>query len=137
MPPLAVLRRRRGLPRRARGTTRVSDDGNDGLRQLQLEIGGSFFELIEFSLTRRGRGKVIRGVYGVNVAKVREVVRLPRINPLSSRVKGIAGLFELRGVPIPAVSLSVALGDEETEQTAAQQVIVTEFSSKRAGFIVD
>ena len=109
----------------------------DDMKKLQLELGGSFFELIEFSLTRRVRGRPIKGVYGVNVAKVREVVRLPKINPLASRIKGIAGVFELRGIPIPAVHLSAALGDDETELKPNQQIIVTEFSQKRAGFIVE
>jgi two-component system chemotaxis response regulator CheV len=107
------------------------------MTQLQLEIGGSFFELIEFSLTRKVNAKIIKGIYGVNVAKVREVVRMPKINSLASRVKGVAGVFELRGIPIPAVSLNVALGDDESEIEPSQQIIVTEFSQKRAGFIVD
>lgn len=107
------------------------------LSELQLELGGSFFELIEFSLTRNLNGKVVKGVYGVNVAKVREVVRMPKINPLSSRIKGVAGIFELRGVPIPAVHLAMALGDPAAELQPNQQVIVTEFSQKRAGFVVD
>lgn len=107
------------------------------MTKLQLEIGGSFFELIEFSLTRKVRGKVIKGIYGVNVAKVREVVRMPKINALASRIRGVAGVFELRGIPIPAVSLNLALGDESAEVEQGQQIIVTEFSQKRAGFIVD
>ena len=105
--------------------------------KLEMELGGSVFELIEFSLTRMIRGKPVMGLYGVNVAKVREVVRMPVINPLSSRVRGVAGIFELRGIPIPAVNLVVALGDEYSEPLATQQIIVTEFGQKRAGFIVD
>ncbi len=107
------------------------------MTKLQLEIGGSFFELIEFSLTRRVRGQTIKGIYGVNVAKVREVVRMPKINTLASRIKGVAGVFELRGIPIPAVSLNMALGDDVADVQQSQQIIVTEFSQKRAGFIVD
>jgi two-component system chemotaxis response regulator CheV len=107
------------------------------IRKLQLEVGGTFFELIEFTLTRHIGGKTLTGTYGVNVAKVREVVRMPKINALASRVKGVAGVFELRGVPIPAVSLAVALGDEPSEPRPTQQIIVTEFSRKRAGFVVD
>ena len=30
------------------------------IRELQLEIGGSVFELIEFSLTRHVRGKAVK-----------------------------------------------------------------------------
>jgi len=110
---------------------------SDDIRKLKLEVGSSCFELIEFALARRIRGRLVRGIYGVNVAKVREVVRMPKINPLASRIKGVAGLFELRGIPIPAVNLSVALGDDEVEPQANQQIIVTEFSMKRAGFIVE
>lgn len=105
--------------------------------RLNLEVDGTFFELIEFSVTRRVRGRLIKGRYGVNVAKVREVVRMPRINPLVSRYQGVAGIFELRGVPIPAVHLATALGDELAEENPKQQLIVAEFSHKRAGFIVD
>jgi two-component system chemotaxis response regulator CheV len=103
----------------------------------ELELGSSYFELIEFSLTRRVRGKDVQGRYGVNVAKVREVVRMPKINPLASGIKGLAGVFELRGVPIPAVHLAAALGDADAEPQPGQQIIVTEFSLKRAGFIVN
>lgn len=105
--------------------------------RLDLEVDGGFFELIEFSVTRQIRGRLVKGLYGVNVAKVREVVRMPRINPLVSRYRGIAGIFELRGVPIPAVHLATALGDDELQENPKQQLIVAEFSQKRAGFIVD
>lgn len=102
-----------------------------------FEIGGSYFELIEFSLLRRlPDGRDMIGTYGINVAKVREVVHMPKINPLASRVSGIAGIFELRGIPIPAVNLCAVLGDFQSPITHEQQIIVTEFSQKRAGFIV-
>jgi len=102
-----------------------------------FEVGGNYFELIEFSLQRNlPGGRVIKGNYGVNVVKVREVVHMPRINPLSSSVPGIAGIFELRGIPIPAVNLCMVLGDYNSPITADQQIIVTEFSQKRAGFVV-
>ncbi|NRA67816.1 MAG: chemotaxis protein CheV [Pseudobacteriovorax sp.] len=104
----------------------------------QFEIGGNFFELIEFSLLRRmPDGRIYGGIYGVNVAKVREVVHMPRINPLASSIDGVAGIFELRGIPIPAVNLNRILGDTNAPIRDDQQIIVTEFSQKRAGFIVN
>ena len=103
----------------------------------QFEVGRTFFELIEFSLERKlSDGRVIKGIYGVNVAKVREVVHMPKINPLASRIPGVAGIFELRGVPIPAINLCQILGDFGAQTSTEQQIIVTEFSAKRAGFIV-
>jgi two-component system, chemotaxis family, chemotaxis protein CheV len=103
----------------------------------QYEIGGNFFELIEFSLNRRlPDGSLLKGIYGVNVAKVREVVHMPKINPLASRIPGVAGIFELRGVPIPAINLCRILGDYDAPVNPEMQIVVTEFSEKRAGFIV-
>lgn len=104
----------------------------------QLELASGAFELIEFSLDRvLPNGEVLRGRYGVNVAKVREVVRMPKINPLGTSVSGVAGIFELRGVPIPAVVLTEVLGDPAKPVAPDHQIIVVEFSSKRAGFVVN
>jgi len=98
----------------------------------------STFELIEFSLKRRlANGDEIIGRYGINVAKVREVVRLPKINPLATTIAGVAGIFELRGVAIPAIHLCKVLGDSDCKISSEQLVIVSEFSQRRAGFIVD
>lgn len=103
----------------------------------QYEVGANFFEMIEFALDRRlPNGDVMRGIYGVNVVKVREVVRIQKINPLASAHPGIAGVFELRGVPIPAINLCHVLGDPQAALTPDMQIIVTEFAKKRAGFIV-
>lgn len=96
-----------------------------------------FFEFLEFAVGRNGSGRGSRRAYGINIGKVREVVRLPVINPLSSGPKGIAGVFELRGSPIHAVDLALALGDESSEISDSQQVIVVESGHKRAGLIVE
>jgi two-component system chemotaxis response regulator CheV len=104
---------------------------------LDIEIGGSVFELIEFTLDRQlPDGTKIAGRYGVNVAKVREVIRMANINPLGSTVPAMPGIFELRGIPIPAVNLCRVLGDQVSPIRPDQQIIVAEFSNKRAGFIV-
>ncbi len=101
------------------------------------EPQSSSLDLIEFTLDRLlPDGSAMEANYGVNVAKVREVVRLPAINPLAAKIKGIAGLFELRGVPIPAIDLAQILGDASGNTGPSRQIIVTEFSKKRAGFIV-
>jgi two-component system chemotaxis response regulator CheV len=104
----------------------------------RLKMGENVFELIEFSLERQLKdGTVMNGRYGVNVAKVREVVRMPKINPLASGIPGVAGIFELRGVPIPAIHLGQMLGDKNAIIRPTDQIIVVEFSRRRAGFIVD
>ncbi|MES2743858.1 MAG: chemotaxis protein [Bdellovibrionota bacterium] len=100
--------------------------------------GDGYFELIEFSLVRHlADGREIKGTYGVNVVKVREVIHMPKINPLASSVPGVEGIFELRGAPIPAVNLCTILGDHRLPVNPDDQIIVTEFAHKRAGFIVN
>ncbi len=97
-----------------------------------------YFELIEFSLIRQlPDGRQLKGTYGVNVVKVREVILMPKINPLASSVSGVEGIFELRGAPIPAVNLCTILGDARGPINPDDQIIVTEFAHKRAGFIVN
>ena len=104
----------------------------------RIKMGENIFELIEFALARHLKdGSTIVGRYGVNVAKVREVVRMPKINPLASGIPGVAGVFELRGVPIPAIHLTQMLGDKSAIIKPTDQIIVVEFSRRRAGFIVD
>lgn len=75
-------------------------------------------------------------VFGVNVAKVREVIRLPRIVPCLSSSPEVLGVFNLRGHPIPAIHLALALGYSNEPVGPTSQVIVTEFSQRLAGFIV-
>ena len=96
-----------------------------------ITAGSNLFELIEFSVARG-----TPTLYGVNVAKVREVIRLPHIVPCLTNCPEVLGVFNLRGVPIPAIHLSRALGYQSDEVTATSQVIVTEFSRRVAGFVV-
>lgn len=117
----------------------MSQQDNENMENIAVETSGkNLFELIEFSLIRNlSEEESIKGIYGINVAKVREVVKLPKINRLASTIKGVEGVFELRGVPIPAINLCQILGDYKSPITSNHQIIVTEFSGKRAGFIVN
>jgi len=96
-----------------------------------ITAGSNLFELIEFSVTRSAPT-----LYGVNVAKVREVIRLPHIVPCLTTCPEVLGVFNLRGVPIPAIHLSKAIGYTDDEVNTNSQVIVTEFSRRVAGFVV-
>ncbi len=105
-----------------------------------IQVGSNIFELIEFTVSKPveaadgTRPKPI--LYGVNVAKVREVIRLPEIVPCLTNAPEVLGVFNLRGLPIPVIHLAKALGIPDAPISPTSQVIVTEFSKRLAGFIV-
>ncbi|WP_371365060.1 Chemotaxis protein CheV [Sporomusa rhizae] len=92
-----------------------------------LETGTNEFEIVEFSI-----GPVC---YGINVAKVREVInpipitRMPNVHPW------VDGIFTLRGRVMPLVNLPRCLGSEST--TTSPKVIVSELNNFYVGFLVD
>jgi two-component system, chemotaxis family, chemotaxis protein CheV len=103
-----------------------------------LEVGSNLFELIEFTLTSESKPML----FAVNVAKVREVIRLPPYSSAMSQSDGILGIFNLRGSPVPLIHLTKVVGllpsnFQASPETIQGQVIVTEFTGKVAGFLVD
>lgn len=109
-----------------------------------LQVGSNLFELIEFTVTRpRNPNDPAAGnvpakpmVYGVNVAKVREVIRLPEITPCLTTTPEVLGVCNLRGVPVPAIHLARSLGYQGVEVHPSDQMIVTEIAQRLAAFIV-
>ena len=105
-----------------------------------IQVGSNIFELIEFTVSKtvdvEGSDRKTPILYGVNVAKVREVIRLPNIVPCLTNAPEVLGVFNLRGLPIPVIHLAKALGGGNEPISPTSQVIVTEFSKRLAGFIV-
>ncbi|MBI4807198.1 MAG: chemotaxis protein CheV [Desulfovibrio sp.] len=107
-----------------------------------LEAGTNELEIVEFFLDETvtegdpsGQG-AYKGYYGVNVAKVLEIIRLPRVTALPEvSHPSVLGAFNLRNHIIPLVDLSVWLGKERTE-LESPKVIVTEFNRVTTAFMV-
>jgi two-component system chemotaxis response regulator CheV len=87
----------------------------------------SEFEIIEFSVGEAN--------YGVNVAKVREVINPVPVTQLPNSHPYIDGIFTLRGQMIPLVNLSCCLGVEDQE-FSTQNIIVSEIHHYLIGFLV-
>ena len=103
-----------------------------------LEAGTNELEIVEFYLDEieGPDNKTYKGYYGVNVAKVLEIIRQPRITELPEvRHKAILGAFNLRSQIIPLVDLTLWLG-KEREPSDTTKVIVTEFNSVTTAFMV-
>ena len=103
-----------------------------------LEAGTNELEIVEFHIDELEPDGVTpyKGYYGVNVAKVLEIIRLPKVTELPEvRDKSVLGAFNLRSQIIPLVDLALWLGKKHTSVDAAK-VIVTEFNNVTTAFMV-
>ncbi|MEG1610579.1 MAG: chemotaxis protein [Bilophila sp.] len=105
-----------------------------------LESGTNELEIVEFFLEEpdtTSETTDYRGYYGVNVAKVLEIIRMPKVTELPEvQHRSVLGAFNLRSHIIPLVDLNVWLGKEHAETVEAPKVIVTEFNSVTTAFMV-
>ena len=92
-----------------------------------LETGTNEFEIVEFSI-----GSVN---YGINVAKVREVITRTPVTEMPQAHPYVDGLFTLRGKAIPLVNLPRFLN--MPSQGEPKNIIVTEINNYNIGFLVD
>lgn len=100
--------------------------------------GSSEMELVDFRIMKQSSdGSVYEGVFGVNVAKVREIIKMPVLTELPGVPPYIEGIFELRGVVIPVVNLAKWMNINVPQNVDIKpRVIITEFSEIFIGFIV-
>ena len=92
-----------------------------------LETGTNEFEIVEFSI-----GQVN---YGINVAKVREVITRTPVTNMPQAHPYIDGLFTLRGKAIPLVNLPRCLNVQTNAEP--KNIIVTEINNYNIGFLVE
>lgn len=102
-----------------------------------LKVGTNEMELVDFRIFKREGDEIYEGIYGVNVAKVREIIRLPMLTELPGTPSFIEGIFDLRGAVIPVVNLAKWMGIESPDGMELQaRVIITEFNNILIGFVV-
>lgn len=102
-----------------------------------LKVGSNEMELVDFRIFKQEKNKVYEGIYGINVSKVREIIRVPHLTELPSTPEFIEGIFDLREVVIPVVNLAKWMGVAEPEDAIKNaRVIITEFNNVLIGFIV-
>lgn len=102
-----------------------------------LKTGSNEMELVDFRIFKQTGDKVYEGIYGVNVAKVREIIKMPSLTELPGVPEYIEGIFDLRGVVIPVINLAKWMQIKEPKEAAVKpRVIIAEFSEILIGFIV-
>ena len=103
-----------------------------------LKVGSNEMELVDFRIFKRHKDKVYEGIYGVNVAKVREIIQIPKLTELPGSPEYIEGIFDLRGVVIPVVNLAKWMTiDVPEEYKKKERIIIAEFNGILIGFIVN
>jgi len=102
-----------------------------------LKVGSNEMELVDFRIFKQEDKEVYEGIYGINVSKVREIIRLQPLTDLPGTPEFIEGIFDLRGVVLPVVNLAKWMGIVEPEGVEKNsRIIVTEFNNVLIGFIV-
>lgn len=110
------------------------------MSQLQQKIGdisNNELEVIEFYIDEQlADGTVYSGYYGMNVAKVLEIIRRPPITGVPGKHhSSVLGTFNLRGRVLPLVDLGMWLGKNIID-ASTRKVIVSEFSGIVTAFLV-
>jgi purine-binding chemotaxis protein CheW len=75
--------------------------------------------------------------YGVEVLKVREIIRMPTITKMPNVPRHIEGIINLRGKVIPIISMRRRFNLKEDESSSHTRIIIIDICGSLAGFIVD
>lgn len=93
-----------------------------------LESGTNELEILEF---------VVGGnYYGINVAKIREIMTYQSLTPIPNGHPHIEGAFSTRGETISIINLARALGMQERTDDKQDMFLITNFNGLNAGFHV-
>jgi purine-binding chemotaxis protein CheW len=74
--------------------------------------------------------------YGVRIASVREIVRVPEITSVPNAPEAIEGVINLRGKIIPVMDLRKRFGDKDVKSDKRNRILVVELENKLLGLIV-
>lgn len=108
----------------------------DNHNNILLQSDTNELEIVEFRVDEiDGNGKVVPCYFGVNVAKVREIIRVPEIRTIINPSPSIKGMIKLRDKVITLIDLAIVLG-KNTDGIATDKVIVLEFNRLIVGVLV-
>lgn len=102
---------------------------SNALSNILTDAGTNEVEVLVFMLDG--------GSYGVNVAKVREIIERPNLTQLPESHPAVRGVFQLREHVLPLVDLRAFFNMDPSPDESAARIVVTEFNSERLGFLVD
>lgn len=105
-------------------------DEKSEMTNILLEAGTNELEIVEF--------KIGECYYGINVAKVQEIIRFPEaLVDVPNSHNSVEGIMNLRGNVVPIMNLPKHLGKAPVVNQASSRIIVSEFNKFTVGFWVD
>ncbi len=90
---------------------------------------GELIQLVSFSLDNEE--------YGVDVLKVREIIRMPSITRVPNTPHYVEGVINLRGKVVPIINMRRRFGLMEIEYDKQTRIMVMDVEGELMGFIVD
>lgn len=93
-----------------------------------LESGTNELEILEFM--------VAGNYYGINVAKIREILTYNPLTPIPNAHPNVEGAFSTRGETISIVNLAKCLGMKESTDPKKDMFLITNFNELNTGFHV-
>lgn len=107
-------------------------------------MGGTLLDKVERQTRLAGHNRVAmllfrlgdEQLFGINVFKVREVLRRPPLEHMPGTHALLAGSCDYRGQTIPVIDLAAALGYAPLRDVESAHLMVTEFSRSLQGFLV-
>jgi len=103
---------------------------NDALVPVKAdESRGELIQLVSFNLDQEE--------YGVDVLKVREIIRMPNVTRVPNTPQYVEGVINLRGKVIPIISMRKKFGLVEAENDKQTRIMVMDVEGELMGFIVD
>ncbi|MDW8434009.1 MAG: chemotaxis protein [Aquificaceae bacterium] len=100
-----------------------------------LRTGANELEIVNFRIYEDRQEGLYQWILGVNVAKVREVLRLPQITRVPNMPEFVEGMAEVRGELIPVVSLARWMNIPEPHERR-KYLLHLEFLREKVGVIV-
>lgn len=92
-------------------------------------VGENRLELLLLKLNSRQQ-------FAINVLKVREVLRCPKLTLLPKLNNAVRGIALIRGQTISIIDMSLATGAKRIENLSTSYIIIAEYNSLVLGFLV-
>lgn len=81
--------------------------------------------------------RIGRETYGIPIALVREIVRVPVITAVPNTQEYVEGVINLRGKIVSVMDLRKRFGESAVENNKKNRIVVVEFECRTVGLIVN